>query len=69
MEEVLAEACCHQLHDPFPLSYCRHEIALPAHVGVELDVVAVLILALEEARRREECGRRLTPSREGFWRW
>ena len=49
MEEVLTEACGHQLHDPFPLSYCGHEVALSAHLGIELDIVAVLVLVLEES--------------------
>ena len=56
MEEVLIEACGHQLHRLFSLSYCRHEIAFPAHVGVELDVVAVLVLVLKEAGVEEDVG-------------
>jgi hypothetical protein len=49
MEEVLIEAGRHLLHDLFPLSHCRHEIAFPAQGGKELNVVPVFILALKES--------------------
>jgi len=54
MEEVLTEPGRHQLHGLFSLSYCCHEIAFSAHVGIELDVVAVLVLVLKEAGVEED---------------
>ena len=54
MEEVLIKAFCHQFHDSFSLSDCRHEIALFADGGIERDVVSVLILALEESGIEED---------------
>jgi hypothetical protein len=49
MEEVLIEAGCHLLHDLFPFPHGRHQIALPAQGGKELNVVPVFILALKES--------------------
>lgn len=64
MAQVLIEACCHQLHHLGPLAYSGHEIALSAHGGVEVDVVAVLILALKEAGIKENVrAGRLHPER------
>ncbi len=56
MEEILTKACRHQLHDLGPLSHRRHEIALSAHVGIELDVVPVLILVLKESGVEKNVG-------------
>src|ERR1700688_3625721 len=54
--EGLVEACGHELHDSFSLAYCGHEIAFFAQVGIELDVVAVLVLVLEESGVEEDVG-------------
>jgi hypothetical protein len=48
MEEVLMKPCRHQFHDSRPLPHRRHQIALSAHGGIELNVVPVFILALEK---------------------
>ena len=64
MAEVSIEPCCHQIHHLGPLAYCRHEITLSAQGGVEVDVVAVLVLALKEAGVKENvCAGRLHPER------
>jgi hypothetical protein len=56
MEEVSIEVCGYQLHDSFSLADCGHEIALAAQLRVEADVVAVLVLALEEAGIEKNVG-------------
>ena len=56
MGEVLVEAFRHGLHDLFSLPDSSHEVALPAHAGVEVDIVAIPVLALEEAGVKEDVG-------------
>jgi hypothetical protein len=64
MEEVFLEACRHLLHDSFPLAHCRHEIALSADGGIELNVVPVLVLVLEESGVKKDVrAGRLHPER------
>src|SRR5438552_1185644 len=50
MAQILGKASCHQFHNPGPLPHGRHQIALPSHGGIELNIVPALILVLEESR-------------------
>lgn len=56
MEEVLIEASCHQLHHARSFAYCGHQVALPAHGGVERNVVAVLVLGLKKSGVEKNVG-------------